>query len=54
MKYFTFEANAVIFGDYLAEDLNQAREIFAHDAGYESWGSMVDQFGDDFIVTEKD
>lgn len=53
LKVFNFEANGVNFGDYLAVDLDHAREVFAHDAGYGSWISMVGQFGDDFIVTEK-
>jgi len=40
---FNFHANGVNFGNYEAQDEATAKELFAQDAGYSSWESMVEQ-----------
>jgi hypothetical protein len=42
MEY-EFSANGTIFGRYQGATLTEAREAFAQDAGYTSWGAMVEQ-----------
>lgn len=43
MRTFNFSANAMDFGNFSAETLEQAMELFASDAGYTSWAAMTDQ-----------
>lgn len=43
MQSFTFSANGLDFGDYYADDVTAAKELFATDAGYRSWSAMVEQ-----------
>jgi len=40
---FNFSANGLDFGDYSGETQEAAQEAFAQDAGYQSWGAMVEQ-----------
>lgn len=42
MKTFNFSANVIDFGNYSGESQEAAQEVFAQDAGYESWAAMVD------------
>jgi hypothetical protein len=42
MEY-EFSANGLVFGRYQGATLTEAREAFAQDAGYTSWGAMVEQ-----------
>lgn len=49
MKHFNFWANAVDFGNWTAEDVEQAKELFASDAGYKSWSDMIERTGDDDV-----
>lgn len=43
MKTYEFSANGHVFGDYSGATLDAAREAFAADSGYASWGAMVEQ-----------
>jgi len=43
MNTFKFSANGLDFGDYEAGSQEDAQEIFAQDAGYQSWAAMVEQ-----------
>lgn len=43
MRTFNFSANGVDFGNHSAETLDEAKELFAADAGYSTWAAMVDQ-----------
>ena len=43
MKTFNFSANGLDFGDWIADTQEAAQEAFASDAGYKSWGYMVEQ-----------
>jgi hypothetical protein len=48
MKFYNFWANDFDFGIWEAENIDQAKENFAKDAGYFSWADMVsraDEFG---------
>ena len=42
MKTFNFSANGLDFGNWSALTLEDAREAFASDAGYTSWGAMIE------------
>lgn len=42
-KTFNFSANAVDFGNFVAETQEAAQEAFAAAAGYSSWQSMCEQ-----------
>jgi hypothetical protein len=42
MEY-VFIANGTAFGRYQGASLASAREAFAQDAGYTSWGALVEQ-----------
>lgn len=43
MKMFNFSANGFDFGNYEAASQEEAQEIFAKDASYQSWAAMVEQ-----------
>ena len=43
MTTFNFSANGIDFGNYSGESQEAAQEVFAQDAGYESWAEMVEQ-----------
>jgi hypothetical protein len=43
MNTFNFSANCIDFGNYEAASQEEAQEIFAQDAGYQSWAAMVEQ-----------
>lgn len=43
MTTYNFSANAVNFGNYSADSLAEAMEVFAKDSGYMSWDSMTEQ-----------
>jgi hypothetical protein len=40
---FNFSANGIDFGNYSGETQDAAQEVFAKDAGYQSWNAMVEQ-----------
>ena len=45
---FNFSANAADFGNYSADTQARAQDLFARDAGYQSWADMVaraEEFG---------
>lgn len=42
-KKFKFSANGLDFGVYAGATLEAAQEVFAQDAGYKSWYTMVEQ-----------
>lgn len=43
MKTFNFSANGFDFGNYEAASQEEAQELFARDASYQSWAAMVEQ-----------
>lgn len=43
MPTFIFSANGIDFGNYSANTVEEAKELFAVDAGYRSWAAMVEQ-----------
>lgn len=43
MTTFNFSANAIDFGNWEGETVNEAVDRFASDAGYMSWDAMVKQ-----------
>lgn len=43
MKTFNFHANGLDFGNWQASTEDRAMELFAQDAGYLSWGDMVEK-----------
>ena len=43
MIKFNFSANGMDFGNHSAASLDVAKDLFASDAGYASWGAMVEQ-----------
>lgn len=49
---FNFSANDVDFGNYESDNEFDAKEMFAKDAGYESWNDMIERAGDGVIVEE--
>ncbi|MCK6401244.1 MAG: hypothetical protein L6Q74_04935 [Sphaerotilus natans subsp. sulfidivorans] len=45
MTKFQVQANGAVFGVYEADDQQQARDLCAQDAGYDSEADMVEQLG---------
>lgn len=45
MTKFQVQANGTVFGVYEADDQQQARDLCAQDAGYDSEADMVEQLG---------
>jgi len=43
MITYKFHANGLDFGTYIATNENEAKELFAVDAGYKNWQAMIDQ-----------
>lgn len=43
MKMFNFSANGFDFGNYGADSQEEAQELFARDASYQSWAALVEQ-----------
>lgn len=41
MKTFNFSVKGLDFGNYQAENVKDAQNIFAIDAGYKNWAAMV-------------
>ena len=55
MKSYQVEANGTVFGIYLADNTQGARDACAQEAGYKDELDMVvqlEQLNNDFVVTE--
>lgn len=46
VRYFHFSAGVHEYGSYAAESVDQAKELFAKDAGYRGWAHMVEECGE--------
>lgn len=43
MKTFTFEANGLEYGEWIAQTQEHAQDAFASDSGYKDWADMCER-----------